>query len=45
MAGTTRPDGPYPVREGSVTDTAELLADAGYTAERIADLTDEGVIA
>lgn len=44
-AGTTRPDAAYAVREGSVTDTAELLAAAGYDTDTIARLTDTGVIA
>ena len=44
-AGTTRPDGPYPVREGTVTDTAELLAAAGYDSAAIDRMIDEGVIA
>lgn len=44
-AGTTRPDTAYAVREGSVTDTAELLAAAGYDTDTIARLTDTGVIA
>lgn len=44
-AGTTAPDGPYPVRDASVTDTAELLAAAGYDDADIATLTEQGVIA
>ena len=44
-AGTTAPDGPYRVREGTVTDTAELLAAAGYEPDRITQLIDAGVVA
>ena len=44
-AGTTRPDGRYQVREGSVTDTADLLAEAGYTRPTIDELLENGVIA
>ena len=44
-AGTTTPDGPYPVRETTVTDTAELLAEAGYDAAVIKKLRNDGVIA
>jgi len=44
-AGTTPPDGPYEVRDGTVTDTAELLARAGYDEATIASMQDEGVIA
>ena len=44
-AGTTAPDGPYPVREGTVTDTAELLAEAGYQQATIDNLLENGVIA
>jgi alpha-methylacyl-CoA racemase len=44
-AGTTPPDGPYEVRDGTVTDTADLLAAAGYDAATVQRLADEGVIA
>ncbi len=44
-AGTTVPDDPYPVRDGSVTDTAALLAEAGYDDATIDELTTSGVIA
>jgi alpha-methylacyl-CoA racemase len=44
-AGTTAPEGPYPVRDSTITDTAELLAAAGYDTEKIDDLTLAGVIA
>jgi alpha-methylacyl-CoA racemase len=44
-AGTSRPDGPYPVREGTVTDTEDLLVAAGYDTDRIKELIDAGVVA
>ena len=44
-AGTTLPGAPYPVREGTTTDTAELLDAAGYDVDRINALTAAGVIA
>jgi len=44
-AGTTKPDGPYSVREGTITDTAELLAEAGYDQSSLDDLLTNGVIA
>ena len=44
-AGTTGPDGPYPVRDGAVTDTADLLAEAGYDRATIDELLENGVIA
>jgi alpha-methylacyl-CoA racemase len=44
-AGTTPPDGPYDVREGTVTDTAELLAEVGDDDATVAGLLDAGVIA
>ncbi len=44
-AGTTAPAEPYPVREGSVTDTAELLVAAGLDPAAVAELADQGVIA
>ncbi|MDG2027729.1 MAG: CaiB/BaiF CoA-transferase family protein [Acidimicrobiales bacterium] len=44
-AGTSQPDGPYPVREGSVTDTVELLTAAGFDAGAIDQLLENGVIA
>jgi alpha-methylacyl-CoA racemase len=44
-AGTTKPDGPYPVREGTVTDTADLLIEAGYDRTTVEDLLESGVIA
>jgi alpha-methylacyl-CoA racemase len=44
-AGTTPPDGPYDVREGTVTDTAELLAEVGDDDATIAGLIEAGVVA
>lgn len=44
-AATSRPDRPYPVRDGAVTDTSELLVAAGYTPERVEELAAAGVIA
>ncbi len=44
-AGTVPPDGAYEVRDGSVTDTAELLAEAGYDDAEIEAMEKEGVIA
>ncbi len=44
-AGTTRPHGPYAVRDATVTDTDELLRDAGYEPAAIAGLRKAGVIA
>lgn len=44
-AGTVPPDGPYRVRDGTVTDTAELLRSVGVAPERVDELADAGVIA
>ncbi len=44
-AGTTRADGAYPVRDSSVTDTADLLAAAGYADTEISELITKGAIA
>jgi alpha-methylacyl-CoA racemase len=44
-AGTSQPEGPYPVREGTITDTADLLAEAGYEQTTIDALLENGVIA
>ena len=44
-AGTVAPDAPYEIRDGAVTDTASLLADAGLEPSVVAALIDEGVIA
>jgi alpha-methylacyl-CoA racemase len=44
-AGTTDPDGPYRVRDATVTDTDELLVAAGYDPDAVRALREEGVIA
>ena len=44
-AGTTSPEGPYEVREGTVTDTVELLAAAGMSAAEVEALTEKGAVA
>lgn len=44
-AGSVPPDGPYRVRDGTVTDTAALLADIGVDAERVDELVQTGAIA
>lgn len=44
-AGTQRPDRPYPIRSAESTDTAELLAAAGYAAADLARLQAEGAVA
>jgi len=44
-AGTVDPDGPYEIRDGATTDTAELLAAAGIDAGEIEKLTESGAIA
>ena len=45
LAGTVEPDGPYEIREGTVTDTADLLAAVGMDAGEIEKLLETGVIA
>lgn len=45
LAGTVDPDGPYEIREGTATDTAELLAAVGIDAAEIEQLLATGVIA
>src|SRR5439155_18494531 len=45
LAGMTRPDGPYELRDASVTDTHDLLAAAGFTPAECAKLRDAGVVA
>ena len=45
LAGTVEPDGPYEIREGTVTDTADLLAAVGMDAAEIEKLLETGVIA
>ncbi len=44
LAGTVEPDGPYEIREGTVTDTAELLAAAGLDSGEIEKLLETGVV-
>jgi alpha-methylacyl-CoA racemase len=44
-AGTVPPDGPYRVRDGRVSDTAELLVSLGLDAARVDELTTSGAIA
>ena len=44
-AGTTQVDGAYPLRDSSVTDTADLLATAGYDDTLISELISKGAIA
>ena len=44
-AGTLAPDGPYAVPDETTTDTAELLAAAGYDQDRVAELESAGIIA
>lgn len=44
-AGTVAPDGPYDIRDGSVTDTVALLAAVGYSDDDIAALAEDGTIA
>lgn len=43
-AGTVDPDGPYEIRDGSTTDTAELLRTAGLDANQVDALSASGVI-
>jgi crotonobetainyl-CoA:carnitine CoA-transferase CaiB-like acyl-CoA transferase len=44
-AGTDAPDGPYAIRDGAVTDTADLLADAGLAPDEIDRMLEGGAIA
>ncbi|MGB3412697.1 MAG: CaiB/BaiF CoA-transferase family protein [Microthrixaceae bacterium] len=44
-AGTAAPAGAYEIREGTITDTAELLVAAGLGAEKVDELISTGVIA
>ena len=44
-AGTVLPDGPYDVRDGSLTDTAGLLAVAGCDTHEIDELLATGAVA
>lgn len=45
FAGMPRTSAPYTLREGDVTDTDQLLEDAGLSSDEIAKLRDAGVIA
>jgi len=44
-AGTVTPDGPYAIRDGHITDTAELLAAAGIATDDIDRMVRDGAIA
>lgn len=44
-AGTVAPEGPYAIRDGLLTDTAELLAAAGVPTDDIDRMVRDGVIA
>lgn len=44
-AGTVEPDGPYPIRDPQVTDTAVLLAEVGVAQEDIDRMIGDGAIA
>jgi len=44
-AGTVEPDGPYEIRDGGLTDTHELLAEAGLAQEDIDRMLDAGAVA
>jgi alpha-methylacyl-CoA racemase len=44
-AGTVAPDGPYRVRDGALTDTAELLRATGMAPEDVDELASAGAIA
>ncbi|MCP4435677.1 MAG: CoA transferase [Actinomycetia bacterium] len=44
-AGTTPPEGPYEVRDGTVTDTASLLQDAGMDPAAVERLIEQGAVA
>jgi hypothetical protein len=39
------PDGPYEIRDGAVTDTAELLLAAGLDPSEVEKLSETGAIA
>jgi alpha-methylacyl-CoA racemase len=43
-AGTTPPDGPYVIRDGTLTDTAMLLVDAGMNGDDVAKLVESGTV-
>ena len=44
-AGTVAPDGPYEIRDGATTDTAELLAAVGFDPAEIESLLADGAVA
>ena len=44
-AGTDAPDGPYRVRDGSVSDTAQILESAGIDPATVDELVSTGAIA
>ena len=44
-AGTQPPDAPYPIRDASAGDAAELLSAVGYGADRIRELIEQGAVA
>ncbi|MEI2697176.1 MAG: CoA transferase [Microthrixaceae bacterium] len=44
-AGTDAPDGPYQVRDGSVSDTAQILESAGIDPATVDELVSTGAIA
>jgi len=43
-AGTTPPDGPYDIRDGTITDTATLLVDAGMDEDEVTGLVESGAV-
>jgi alpha-methylacyl-CoA racemase len=44
-AGTTPPDGPYVIRDGTITDTAGLLVEAGMDHDDVTKLVESGAVA
>jgi alpha-methylacyl-CoA racemase len=45
FAGAPKPEGVYPVRDASITDTDELLGQAGMSVEEISRLREAGIVA
>jgi alpha-methylacyl-CoA racemase len=43
-AGTDVPDGPYQIRDGALTDTSELLVDAGLDPSEVEKLIETGAV-
>lgn len=43
-AGTDVPDGPYSIRDGAITDTTELLVDAGLDPADVEQLVETGAV-